>query len=211
MIAATEPGYAGRLLADLARYEGLHLVALGIDDGDRAVAALKAAGAAATLRRVTRPFTEQGRAFEAVFDIVDLPEGTFDEGHVFAIAHGTPEAIWQSHLTRHANGATDLREIVVVVDDPLGHAARFARLFGASVSAGHVALRAGTVTYLDPRGFSARFPGAVPPAVPCLAAMIIGVANLARAAAVVEAGLRDDGRLIIPASAACGTLIEFVE
>ena len=215
LIAPTDPSYSGRLLSDLKRYEGIHLIALGVSDAVAARDSIaEASGAPAQIRRLSRPFSERGLSFQAEFDIID-PTSGIDEAHVFAIKHLTPEAIWQSHLMHHPNGSTELREIVIVADDPERRAARLSRLFGATMENAAVQLANGRVAYLDPRGFAGRFPDTRPPASPAAAAMSIAVARLDETAAFLAAeGLiptRSGDRLVLDAAEACGAIIEFFE
>ena len=82
LIGITDPAYQGRLRADLARYEGLHLAAFGTKDAPATARALRRAGLeAAEPRILERPIEEQGETHLARFEIVDFPDKLLPEGH----------------------------------------------------------------------------------------------------------------------------------
>jgi catechol 2,3-dioxygenase-like lactoylglutathione lyase family enzyme len=220
LIGITEPAlYEGRLRADLARYEGLHIVAFGCDDARAAVAELRRNGAtAAEIRSLNRPIEERGASGLAAFAIIeliaDLPEAYF-----FAIQQLTPALLWQPHLLDHPNGARSLRRVTVCVDDPAELAARIGRLLGIAVQAGApgtclVPLGPGAIHLVDPAELVRRYPGVAPPPLPWVAGITLGVVDPWRAAdAAREAGLsprRTTGGVWLPPDEACGAILELV-
>jgi catechol 2,3-dioxygenase-like lactoylglutathione lyase family enzyme len=61
LIGITDPGYSGRLIEALARYEGLHIVAFGTQNSDATAAELRRAGvSAAAVRSLERPIESDG-------------------------------------------------------------------------------------------------------------------------------------------------------
>jgi hypothetical protein len=216
LIAVTDPAYRGRLVADLARYEGLHLVSFGTGSAEQTADLFqRTTGAPATPRRLTRPIAERGVAQTALFDIVDLPEGIAACGHFFAIRHLTPEMLWQPHLTAHENGAAALLGVIACAADPLAFLAPIARTIDTKAAANAIDLAAGRIEALDPHALAQRFPGAVPPLLPCLAGLTIGVRGLgALARRLTEATIAfraASNRLWLAPSLANGALLEFVE
>jgi catechol 2,3-dioxygenase-like lactoylglutathione lyase family enzyme len=216
LIAVTDPAYQGRLRQDLARYEGLHLVSFGSDDA-AATAALfaRTTGVATAPRRLARPIAERGVARTLSFDIVDLPDDVAGFGHFFAIQHLTRDLLWQPHLLRHDNGTTALLGAVACTADPAGWLQRLAKAIGTAPDGDAIALRHGTLIALDPAALARRFPGMTPPALPSLVALTLGCADLG----LLRAAWQGNGvtfheapeRLWIAASAAHGTILEFVE
>jgi hypothetical protein len=216
LIAITDPAYRGRLAADLARYEGLHLVSFGTASAeDTAALFQRTIGAAEAPRRLTRPILEQGKPVTALFDIVDLPEGIAAAGHVFAIRHLTRELLWQPHLTSHENGAVALLGVIACAADPLAFLAPIAAAIGGRVEENAIALEPGRFEAVDPQGLARRFPGAVPPSLPCYAGLTIGVRDLralARLFGERGVGFRAvQNRLWVVPGLANGTIIEFRE
>src|ERR1700720_2381306 len=96
LIGVTEPTYRGRLRADIARHEGLHIVAFGTTDAVAAASALRSRGVEASEPRLLeRPIEDGGETRLAGFEIVDFPEATLPEAHFFAIQHRTRELLWR--------------------------------------------------------------------------------------------------------------------
>jgi hypothetical protein len=216
LIAVTDPAYRGRLLADLARYEGLHLVSFGTSSAEETAALFqRTTGTAATPRRLARPITEHGKPATALFDIVDLPDGIAGTGHVFAIRHLTPEVLWQPHLTSHANGAMALLAVIACAADPQAFLAPIAKAIGGIVEGNAIPLAAGRFEALDPEALAQRFPGAAPPHLPCYAGLTIGVASLGALSRHLHASRiafrAAAERLWIAPSLANGAILEFRE
>lgn len=216
LIAVTDPAYRGRLTADLARYEGLHLVSFGTSSAEETAALFKSTtGAVAAPRRLMRPILEQGRPATALFDIIDLPEGIAAAGHVFAIRHLTREVLWQPHLTSHENGAAALLGVIACAADPLAFLAPIAAAIGKEVKENAIALEPGRFEALDPQGLARRFPGAVPPPLPGYAGLTIGVRDLRALARLFGARGIDfralQNRLWVGPVLANGAIIEFRE
>ena len=220
LIGITDPAlYEGRLRDDLARYEGVHIVALGCDDAQAAVAELRRNGAmAAEIRTLNRPIEERGGSGLAAFAIIELM-ADLPEVYLFAIQQLTPELLWQPHLLDHANGARSLRRVTVCMDDPAELAARMGRLLGIAVQAAApsaclVPLGPDAIHVVDPAELERRYPGVTPPLLPWVAGMTLGVADQWRAGdAARDAGLsprQTDGSVWLPPDQACGAVLELV-
>lgn len=206
LIGVTDPAYGGRLRDDLARHEGVHLIAVGCQDALAAVVELRSRGVTAgEPRRLNRPVNDGGRATMLSFSLVDTPESLFPEGHVFAIQHHTRAELWRTELLKHPNGARALKRVFVCVREPWDFAARWQGCFGAS-------------THVDAASASdlaSRFPGVIAPTLPWIAGISVAVGDLASCAALLArndvAHQRRDGGLFVAPAQACGALIEFVE
>ena len=215
IIGVTDPLYQGRLRADLARYEGLHIVAFGTQDAPATARALRQAGLdAAEPRILERPIEEQGRAHLARFEIVDFPEKLLPEGHFFAIHHGTPDLLWKPGLTTHPNSVTGLEMVTVAVVDPADFASRLGRCLGIEPEAGDgllFRLAAGKVRVVD-GGWIARHLQGKTPALPYIAGIGLATADMGKAADLLKRNGIDHERksdaLIVSHAQACGAFIE---
>ena len=182
LIALIDPAIPDNLHAQLARYAGLHIIALGIHDSEATLARLRLAGLdIAGVAPLDRPVDDADPSGpQARFERIPLPDAP--ESTIQLIKHLTREAIWQPRFTTHANNAVSLEEVVLAVPDPAETAARFSRLAGVPVvpdPAGGFALpmERGRVRMLPPGAIAAVFPGVVPPAVPAIAGMVVATAD----------------------------------
>ena len=214
LIGIVDPGYAGRLWDDLARYEGLHIVAFGTPDAAATTEALRRAGIpAADARVLERPIEQDGRTDLARFEIVDF--GDAQPGfYSFAIHHATPELLWKPALLQHPNASTSLEAVTIAVTDMREFAARLGRIVGTGeTGTGVVKLEAGAVRIVDGEWLAAHIPGnaAAPPVV---AAMTIGSSDIEKTAAWLrQSGIafeRTEESILVEAADGCGALIEFV-
>ena len=102
----------------LARYAGLHILALGIDDEEAALVRLRRAGldvpGVLHLHRPVDSADPEGP--QARFARLPLPDAP--EGRIQLIRHLTPEAIWQERFMSHPNEAVALEAMVLVVAEP---------------------------------------------------------------------------------------------
>jgi len=216
IIGITDPAYQGRLRADLARYEGLHLAAFGTEDAPATARALRQAGLeAAEPRILERPIEEQGRAHLARFEIVDFPEKLLPEGHFFAIHHATPDLLWRPGLTTHPNGVTGLEMLTVAVADHADFARRLGRCLGTEPEAGDgliFRLTTGSVRVVDGGWIARRLPGKTP-ALPYIAGIGLAVADIGKTADLLKRNGVDHARkpdaVIVAPAQACGAFIEF--
>jgi hypothetical protein len=185
----------------LARYEGVHIVSLSVDDAQAAQARLRRAGLEAELTATARD-TDQGIArFERLPLTSAMPR-------LQLVRHLTPELVWRPAQMVHANHAARLEEVVVAADPPADFAALVSHLAGCplrpDVVGGFVlTLAAGQVRILRPEGVAALFPGVAIPSLPFVAGVAIGTDD--RNAAVTALGIGTPvagGRLATAAGAA---------
>jgi catechol 2,3-dioxygenase-like lactoylglutathione lyase family enzyme len=216
LIGVTDPGYGGRLRVDIARYQGLHIIAFGTSDAATAAEALRAGGVAVDGPRILeRPIEEEGQTRLARFEIVDFPEEALPEGHFFAIRHVTPDLLWKPALLAHPNGALALDALTVAVAKPDDFARRLGRLLSVTPRAEDglvLELAAGRVRVVGADWLAARVPG-VAPALPYIAGIGLRVADLGRTAALLAANgvahRRESGSIMIDPGQACGAFLEF--
>jgi catechol 2,3-dioxygenase-like lactoylglutathione lyase family enzyme len=218
LIGVTEPTYRGRLRADIARYEGLHIVAFGTTDAVAAASALRSRGVEAREPRLLeRPIEDGGETRLAGFEIVDFPEATLPEAHFFAIQHRTRELLWRPPLLTHPNGVASLMTLTVAVPDPADFARRLSRILcvtPADKDGLVLELKIGQVRVVDGVWIASRVAGKTPD-LPYLAGLGLSVDDVgATADLLAQNGLtfqRRAGSLLISPADACGTFIEFLK
>lgn len=220
LIAIVDPAaFSNTLDRFLARYAGIHIIALGIDDETANLDRLRRAGidipGVAYLERPVDDADPTGpRARFARLPLPDAPEGRLQ-----LIRHLTPEAIWQERFLTHPNHAVGLEEVVIAVEHPAESAARFSRLAGRPVvpdPAGGYALPLprGTVRLLPAEALGAVLPGAAIPSLPFIAGMAVRSDDLeATARLLAERGVaheRFGNGLLVGADQAAGVAVRFV-
>ena len=220
LIAIVDPAaFSNTLDRFLARYAGIHIIALGIEDETANLDRLRRAGidipGVAYLERPVDDADPNGpRARFARLPLPDAPEGRLQ-----LIRHLTPEAIWQERFLAHPNHAVGLAEVVIAVEHPAESAARFSRLAGRPVvpdPAGGFALPLphGTVRLLPPDALGAVFPGAAIPSLPYIAGIVVRTDDLdATARLLGERGVAHERRgagVLVGADQAAGAAVRFV-
>lgn len=68
---------------------------------------------------------------EPRFALVELPPSATPDFRLFCCEHLTPELVRRPDWLKHANGVVGLRTISIVVDEPVGLAPAYGRLFGS--------------------------------------------------------------------------------
>ena len=194
LIAIVDPGaFSNTLDRFLARYAGIHILALSIDDEAANLARLHRAGidipGVAYLERPVDDADPTGPT--ARFARLPLPDPP--EGRIQLIRHLTPETIWQERFMVHPNHAIALAEIVLAVEQPAETAARFSRLAGRPVvpdPAGGFLLELprGRVRMLPAEALEGVFPGAAAPCLPFIAGMTVKTDDAGVAAEKLLAG-----------------------
>lgn len=202
------------LAAYLRRHEGLHILALGVDDIGVAHERCRAAGLPVTAVAAASRAIEYGdRRGEARFEWFMLAPAAAPEGLVCCVRHLTPELVFQPAVQRHPNGALALAGVYVSAADPGAVLARLAAVSGAEPQGDRLDLPGGWLRVMAPAALAARFPGAGLPAAPCLAGFAVRVRNLGQARAAAAAGgarIREAGDAFwVGARDGGGGLVEF--
>lgn len=228
LIAILDPTkFDNSLQKFLARYAGMHILALGIGDEDANLRRLRAAGVDISgIAYLERPVEAGG----PIAKFARLPFPDPPEGRVQLIRHLTPELVWQDRWMDHANGVVALEAAILSSDRPAETAERLSRLTGLPLEAdpaGGYCVRfpgakgaAGPrsekmetrVRILTPEGLAIVLPDVAPMASPFMAGMVLRTADGGAAARRVLAGVatRDapDGLMVMP-EAACGAALVF--
>ncbi|MCA3413970.1 MAG: VOC family protein, partial [Roseomonas sp.] len=214
------------LNAFLARYPGMHILALAMLDEDANLARLRAAGLDIPgVAYLERPVEAGG----PIARFARLPFPDPPEGRVQLIRHLTPELVWQDRWMDHANKAEVLEAAILCAENPAETAARLSRLAGLPLepdAAGGFLLRLPgaarasgpkapaletRVRVLTPEALGSVLPGVVPPASPCMAGMVVRTADGAASARRILAGIptreAPEGIMVPPEHAAGAALI----
>jgi hypothetical protein len=213
----------------VARYAGLHIVALAMQDEAANLDRLRRAGVdipgIAHLQRAVEPGGPIAR-----FARLPLPDAP--EGRLQLIRHLTPELVWDARWMGHANRADALTEVILAADPAAESAARFSRLAGlplvpdpaggflldlpgAAGAAGPDAPALRTaVRILDPAALPRVLPGVAAPTLPFIAGMVVRTAdgNAAVRALLAERGIPSVAAprgLMVPPGHAGGAAVVF--
>ena len=215
LLAVVDPALPDNGLGALLDvFEGARILALGMADSEGNLARLRRAGLDIPgISPLSRPVEPGGPI--ARFERLPLPDAP--EGRVQLVRHLTPEAIWQPRWMEHPNGATELRAAIIAADRPAESAARLSRLSGLPLEpdpAGGFALPlpdGARVRVLDPDTAAALLPGLVPPALPSVVAMVLGVESLDRTRRALSGvlHLETPAGLTVPQAEAAGCAILF--
>ncbi|WP_214415007.1 VOC family protein [Sphaerisporangium fuscum] len=177
----------------IAKYEGLHGCSFGCGDAEAVEKRLREAGLSSSgvlpLQRDVE--TPDGTA-TARFQAIHLDRALTPEGLIHIARHLTPEVIHQPRYLDHANGATHLHSVLLVVDDAdlTATVARYARTLDIEpVTEGprHVlSLQVGRMEIVQVSAFDEVLPGEPVPALPYLAGQAVAVRDVSAARALVE-------------------------
>lgn len=229
LLAILEPGLFDNKLGEfLARYEGLHILAMAMDDAEANLARMRRAGIDIPgIAHLERPVdTPDGP--RAQFQRLPFPDAP--EGRLQLIRHLTPELVWQDRWMTHANAAVALEELILVSAEPAESAARLARLTGLVLEPGKVAgytlrfpggagvagprapLMETRVQILPPEALGEVLPGVAIPDLPFLAGFVVRTSdgNAAISRILGEKGVPLPGRrLMVPPALAAGAAVVF--
>ncbi len=187
LIGITDPAlYHDHLTERLDRYGGLHLIAMGSNDGHGLARTLDARiDGIATPYDFTRDVPFGDGAKEGSFRIVQLDGEAFPDGDMFFVQHLSREVLWQPDLLSHPNGVTDLAGVTICVADVAASRGRIAALLDGGGDGGRFDLAAGSVELIDQAALAARYPGMTPPAMPWVAAVEFNAADMAALTALL--------------------------
>lgn len=199
------------LAAGVARYEGLHLLALAHER----VGEHDAGGTDMRPTVFLRRPLEDGRIVRAT--VRRATAEAMPEGRVQLLTHETPDLIWLPGMDRHANAARALTGYLQIVADPEEAATRYARFAnrpaGRVGSAFEIALDRGRFALAGPAALDELLPAGEHPPPPFAAAVGIESADLDRTRFLLaNAGITVHGRpnrLMVPPSDGLGAWIDF--
>jgi hypothetical protein len=202
----------------LGRYQGLHILAFGVED----IAAAHSRCASCGLRpgpvsHASRYIAYGDRHGEARFEWFMLEPACSPEGLVCFVRQVTPGLVFQPAVQRHPNGALGLEGVYLATSDPSGLARRLAASTeGACLATPHgarVELPVGWLECCRSDVLARRFPGSGLPAEPCMAGISLRVGDLQAARGLAgSAGLATHscpGGFWVAAGDAAGCLFAF--
>ena len=175
LLAAThDTPLADQFKQAIARYSGLHLIALSAEDMRIERARLMDAGFAmqevVELKRRDRTLPGEP---EVHFSVLRPQAGVMAEGRVQWVRPHTPEIVWWAETITTENGAEGLTDMLICVDDPAALAERYGRYVGrAPVMRGDlhvIALDRGGLVFADAAQAAKMLPGFRPPSLPFMA------------------------------------------
>ena len=221
LIAVRHPGQGNHLDKWLAGHEGLHVLGLHADDAVNASNELMAAGLIMPpMRASSRRITGNGVKGTTRFKWFELPQSIAQEGFVCVVQHETPELVFDSRLTTHANGALGIRSVFAVVDNMDEAFARYQRLPGTkrrSFAIGRtIVMNHQQFVVVERGGFAAMFPGLDIPPRPHFGGFALAVADIAATRSVLtKAGVYfknwGEKGIWIPPEETGGTVLAFID
>ena len=223
IVGLTDPAIFSNIKSLVARYEGAHIVAFGVESADATYKELSARGipieAARQLERDAAYGLQGTELRRAAFRNMYFDRAVYPEARLLYIEHLTRDVLWQPHLLDHPNGVVALRDIFLCVTDAGTVADKYAKLFGVkaeAVAAGEwrIKLAHGHVWIATPEAWARRAPGAAVPALPSPAGIGFKVKSIAATRALlakngVEARDGLDGGVWVAPEHACGAAIYF--
>jgi hypothetical protein len=203
--------------------EGLNSLVFGTEDSAATYAAMQQAGVPVfPPGEFSRPVALPDGNRDAVFRTVRLMPGTVAAGRLYFCHHFTRDLVWRDEWRHHANGTTGVTRAIIAARDPSDLGALFGRMFGAdSVRpiAGGLALTVGVSRFevITPEALHAEFGDAAPDGGgrdSYMAALEFRTRSPDAAWQAMQRGgvagaRRDNGRIIVPATAACGATLAF--
>lgn len=163
-----------------------------------------------------------GRSRDARFRTVRLDPAAVSSGRIFFCHHLDPDLVWRPEWQAHANGARDIRQLVIEALQPAASIQLLQKTFGAAATqeiphGWRLAAGRATVDYLTPEGVRLRFGDATPvrhDERDRKVALVLGTDSLAPAGAVLQANrvaFEANGarRLVVPAAETFGLALVF--
>lgn len=163
-------------------------------------------------------------ARDATFRTVHVTPGTTPAGRLYFCHHLTRDLVWRDAWRHHANGAIGVMRAVIAARDPTSLGGLFARMFGAAAVreiADGCRLLVGLSQFdvITPAALQRAFGDAAPDGngrAEFMAALTLRTRSLEAVADALRVGgipgaRRGSDRIVVPASAAFGTVLEFRE
>ena len=220
VLAPTEHNAPARAM--LEKHEGIERVAFTAIDSAAGAEEIRARGYAPIgptdfERPVTMP---DGTLSAAKFRTFQWPVAEAPAGmRIFACQHKTRERVWIPELTRHANGAKRLRQVLLVAPEPAKEAAHLSKMIDRETRTetdGAIAVPSGgdraDFVFMTKEQLGRRYPGV----------SLAGLADRGAAGLVIAAdltateralganGVQSGQGICVPPARANGTLLAFV-
>ncbi|MBL4666743.1 MAG: VOC family protein [Sneathiella sp.] len=208
------------------RGEGMLGFALSTDNPEKTHASLTEAGLKPSqLLDLSRKLELPEGDVIPEFKLIRIPAEGLSKNSLFLCHHKTPELIRRPEWEQHANGASYIHSIVILMSDPKALVDYYKRLCGSlnvTVTDATVSIRVGRlhVIFVGESDMDLLFPGLfIPddlPEFPHILSMTIGVENVEKTQKYLEgASIQlqkiSTGSLRIQPKDACGVLMEFIQ
>lgn len=192
LAATSESALADQLKSMLARYQGLHVIALTNPDMETTAQRLKAAGVEMQdAVHMRRKVMVDGEETLMVFTILRVKPGTYTEGRLQILTCHTPENFWLPGDMDHDNKADTLTDLLICVDDVEEAVGRYETFFGrdAITMAGlrTLDLARGRFHFVSPGQAAAMLPEFKAPTLPYTCGQGLGSLDLAASKAFFDA------------------------
>lgn len=206
VLGLTDPDMHSSVKDMVARYEGLHIVAIGWGQADTARVEMLGRGVPVenvrSLERDAAFGPDDAQVRRARFRNCYVDRQAFPEGRFLYIEHLTRDVLWQPHLLDHPNGAVGMAEVTFAADDAAATAQKLAALLPSSAR--------GRFHVVSP----AEWPFAPLPPLPSPVGFGVRVDSLAKTRACLAANgvafTERNGLWTAPADG-CGSAIRFFE
>ena len=207
----------------LAAPEGLNGLVFGSEDSAATYFAMQSAGVSAfPPEEFSRPVALPEGARDAVFRTVRLMPGMVPAGRLYFCQHFTRHLVWRDEWRHHANGTTGVARAIIAAQDPSDLGALFGKMFSPDAVRpiqGGCSLTVGVSRFdvITPPALRTLYGAAAPDGGgrdSFMAALELRTRSLDAASRALEAGgitglRREEGRVIVPASAAFGATLAF--
>lgn len=207
----------------LSRYEGAHILCFGTEDADQTADRFQRNGIShGGVNTVQRPLEMSGGIQLIPVRYMEIDGDNVHEGRL-AAAENPPSAIMEEQIPpNHPNGATDLVESILCVDDSEldEFTRRYGRYLDREVRTDGVThifnLEGARITIVPGSRLSELLPGEVAPPVPGFAGYAVAVSDISHTRSYLEEnGLpieeTNSGNLFVPSASALGAAIVFRE
>lgn len=209
----------------LSAPSGLNGLVFGTEDSAATYTTLHAAGVPVEPpQQFSRPVDLSDGPHDATFRTVRLTPGTVAAGRLYFCHHLTRNLVWRDEWRHHCNGTTGIARAVIASEEPARLSHLFSRMFGADAVrpiAGGYALVVGLSCFevITLRTLEEAFGEAAPDgggrgefmAGLTFRTRSLRMAEEALALGAVGGARRFGARIVVPAAAAFGAAIEFVE
>ena len=220
VLTATEHNAPARAFLD--KREGIERVAFTAIDSAAGAEEIRARGYVPLgpndfERPVTMPDGRQSAAKFRTFQwpVTEAPAGM----RIFACQHKTRETVWIPELMRHANGAKQLLQVLLVAPEPAKEAAHLSRLIDREAreeNDGAIAVASGAdradFVFMTRDQLGLRYPGVPLAGLPerGAAGLVISADLTKTEKALGAVAVRSGASLCVPPAVANGTLLAFV-
>ena len=166
------------------RYQGLHLIALSVDDHKGAFTRLETLGFKPIKPvNLRRPIELQGGdKVEVAFTVLRVPPDKMEEGRIQILRQDTPHLVWRKELISEENVNLALGSVIIIVRDPKVVAKRVSKFCGKKAIGSSeyqtIDLDRGRLAFFTPEKYLQILPGVKIPSIPYIGTVGIQCENM---------------------------------